>query len=900
MLNSINSDKPESGDKTDMENNVNDREVNDNNITNNKLNNNENFDNVSKNGFINDKINVEKTNSDSSNNDISIKRISENENDQGGGENDKCGSEHDKCGDYNLRNKDIQHILDNSLECDNIVIKNVEDSNNKDIEKSEILENNQIQKNITHYTNNNNDNNKFCKGEDAIEIENINTSYKNIYSESIDDSHKDEFNYKEISCIKIDNSDFNKREQYDEKNGSISPIKMNNNSDKSDDLNNYNLENNELDKNADNFDEKKEKNNSKNCLNSSNDKNNCNNNNFECNNDNFEYNNGNDLNTVCTNASGILDINNKTNDSDIIMKNNDNAEIGVNKIKEMEEEKNKCSNNENDAMSNKENINEIKNGEDDNIVFNNNNSLQIFKEKENKIKENYEIASEDNAETDAKLYECKEVSEKETNEKNINNDNGDVDVDKVIDGEGSGNTQKEEKELNNCSFEENKKYEDGCEDGCEDGREDGCEKPNVENDNYDDINKKRKHISSCDESRKDRKLSSQKEHEEIENEDINKYGNDIDSNAINTTFCKNNNTNIIKYVNSVEEIISSNSINGDSKNNSNSSALNLKIENDEGNGANDTNGAYFSDMKISNAEENHNYNDLILKQENKDSLNKEEKNDINNIGNNCKDECSNKSQDSNIEKNDGINDGINDGKNDSEHNLENLKDCDEKSRDNDDEYEDEQNENMSDNNYSDDEKTNLDNCNTNDKKKNKNDSETLLPIANISRIMKRILPAKAKVAKESKDIIREYVTEFIQFLTSEASDRCLNEKRKTINGEDILFSMEKLGFNDYVEPLSEYLNKWKQMKGLSTSNRYYDKKFDISRNSQEQNMLINYNTNIFNNMNNNNYYAKENYGYNEGNCTANHFFRNEKNEFCNNNFSNSYFNNNGKNNINRT
>lgn len=89
------------------------------------------------------------------------------------------------------------------------------------------------------------------------------------------------------------------------------------------------------------------------------------------------------------------------------------------------------------------------------------------------------------------------------------------------------------------------------------------------------------------------------------------------------------------------------------------------------------------------------------------------------------------------------------------------------------------------------------------------------------------------------------------------------------------------------------------MKGLSTSNKYYDKKFDISRNSQEQNMLINYNTNIFNNMNNNNYYTNEDYDYNEGNCTANNFFRNEKNELCNNNFSNSYFNNNGKNNINR-
>lgn len=31
------------------------------------------------------------------------------------------------------------------------------------------------------------------------------------------------------------------------------------------------------------------------------------------------------------------------------------------------------------------------------------------------------------------------------------------------------------------------------------------------------------------------------------------------------------------------------------------------------------------------------------------------------------------------------------------------------------------------------------------------------------------------------------------YFFEQASDRCLNEKRKTINGEDILFSMEKLG-----------------------------------------------------------------------------------------------------------
>ena len=49
---------------------------------------------------------------------------------------------------------------------------------------------------------------------------------------------------------------------------------------------------------------------------------------------------------------------------------------------------------------------------------------------------------------------------------------------------------------------------------------------------------------------------------------------------------------------------------------------------------------------------------------------------------------------------------------------------------------------------------------------------------------------------------------------SEASERCQAEKRKTINGEDILFAMSTLGFDNYVEPLKLYLQKYREaMKG---------------------------------------------------------------------------------------
>lgn len=69
----------------------------------------------------------------------------------------------------------------------------------------------------------------------------------------------------------------------------------------------------------------------------------------------------------------------------------------------------------------------------------------------------------------------------------------------------------------------------------------------------------------------------------------------------------------------------------------------------------------------------------------------------------------------------------------------------------------------------------------------------------------------AQIAKDAKECVQECVSEFISFITSEASERCHQEKRKTINGEDILFAMSTLGFDMYVEPLKLYLQKFREV-----------------------------------------------------------------------------------------
>lgn len=128
------------------------------------------------------------------------------------------------------------------------------------------------------------------------------------------------------------------------------------------------------------------------------------------------------------------------------------------------------------------------------------------------------------------------------------------------------------------------------------------------------------------------------------------------------------------------------------------------------------------------------------------------------------------------------------------------------------------------------------------------EQDRYLPIANVARIMKQGLPPNAKIAKDAKETVQECASEFITFVTSEypghgparrggrpcpdglplaapcqgpslpllppstASDKCSAEKRKTINGDDILWAMGTLGFDKYVDPLRLYLQKYREVR----------------------------------------------------------------------------------------
>ncbi|KAJ4829052.1 hypothetical protein Tsubulata_004384 [Turnera subulata] len=84
------------------------------------------------------------------------------------------------------------------------------------------------------------------------------------------------------------------------------------------------------------------------------------------------------------------------------------------------------------------------------------------------------------------------------------------------------------------------------------------------------------------------------------------------------------------------------------------------------------------------------------------------------------------------------------------------------------------------------------------------------------KIMRKILPHHAKISDDAKETVQECVSEYISFITGEANERCQREQRKTITAEDVLWAMGKLGFDDYVEPLSVFLARYRESENSSS------------------------------------------------------------------------------------
>ena len=85
--------------------------------------------------------------------------------------------------------------------------------------------------------------------------------------------------------------------------------------------------------------------------------------------------------------------------------------------------------------------------------------------------------------------------------------------------------------------------------------------------------------------------------------------------------------------------------------------------------------------------------------------------------------------------------------------------------------------------------------------------------------MKEALPKdkEAKIAKDARETVQECVSDFISFVTAEAREKCAADKRRTINGNDLIYAMKQLGFDRYLQNLELYYSKYQEAHHLYNS-----------------------------------------------------------------------------------
>ncbi|CAL0315475.1 unnamed protein product [Lupinus luteus] len=89
------------------------------------------------------------------------------------------------------------------------------------------------------------------------------------------------------------------------------------------------------------------------------------------------------------------------------------------------------------------------------------------------------------------------------------------------------------------------------------------------------------------------------------------------------------------------------------------------------------------------------------------------------------------------------------------------------------------------------------------------DKYASLPHTKVVKIMRQVLPKDARISEDAVDTVQKCASEFIAFITDAAIEHSKLDKRMTISAEDLLFVMENMGFDDYVPPLTLFLERYR-------------------------------------------------------------------------------------------
>ncbi|GAA5893650.1 uncharacterized protein JCM6883_003593 [Sporobolomyces salmoneus] len=91
------------------------------------------------------------------------------------------------------------------------------------------------------------------------------------------------------------------------------------------------------------------------------------------------------------------------------------------------------------------------------------------------------------------------------------------------------------------------------------------------------------------------------------------------------------------------------------------------------------------------------------------------------------------------------------------------------------------------------------------------DDDVALPKATVNKLIQELLPPGFVASKEVKDLMAECCKEFVLAVSSEANEICDKESKKTMLPEHILAALKALGFEDFVDGVSDVLKDHKEL-----------------------------------------------------------------------------------------
>ena len=83
------------------------------------------------------------------------------------------------------------------------------------------------------------------------------------------------------------------------------------------------------------------------------------------------------------------------------------------------------------------------------------------------------------------------------------------------------------------------------------------------------------------------------------------------------------------------------------------------------------------------------------------------------------------------------------------------------------------------------------------------DDELHLPKATVANFIKKQIPKNIRCSAECRDLFVQCATEFIQLISSEATDICTKQNKSKINGEYICAALESLDMKDYIPEMKK-------------------------------------------------------------------------------------------------